>query len=1226
MRNESSSTRGRTSTRSTRSSAALRSAVEPLESRQLLSTINWTNRGVSDGFTVYGVNANTARGIVDRAIDDWEQVISNFNFTGGGNTFNLTVTGASMASGSRGVCNNTTRNNSTQKKPISADITLDNDGGGSGWYFDPSMGSTLLPDDVEFDSLLTPFTANATGGQTGNDFYRTIVHEVGHAMGVTNDTTGYLRIGDFLSNGVADPNNTAETLRLLNFNGGATDYTLTSDGGGHMFEGGGTYTGPTHPNDLMNDGRTVDLAIARRQVISDTDASLLRDVYGYTITMPSTFHTLYVSRNAGNGQVVARGLAGNSSDTIVVDNTNIVGSDFMSFTVNGITRTIDAGNVNSIVLNGNGGTDYLRLESTVGNATTLSGGDGDDFFDFGFTRKSLGLITGNAHVQGGNGSDQIFCNDNNQGAAQTFTITSGRFDRPGWGGFSYASDIEFENLTTGTGADTVNVLSTFGNQPVWIWSAGGADTVNIGSTLNGLQSIHANVTINNDPALTTLNINNGPDTGARTWNVDRVGNNGYLVGMAPARIYWDNSDIQAINLMCGSGVDTGYFVISTETFNVNNAGADDFITLGVTAAGGMQLLSGQITIDNGPAYTTLTLDDNNDSTVRNVVVDEVGGYNTVTGICPALIRFDSTDVSSAAIFTGLSNDTVSVPRNDEVLNILSFGGVDGVTIGNATNGVQSITGAVSISSPFSPNVVTINNGPDATARIAALQSTTYNGNTYYEWTGLAPAAIRYRDQLIANVTFGSAADTVLVRQTQGDLNLTTTGGVDTYTLGSALNGAQSVLGTITLTNPPNHNIITVDDASNSAARTATLDDVTLSGAPYGQLIGLAPATINWKYNDTTSINLIQGSGFDTLTVRRHQKPLAIQGTGGGDLVTLGGVAGIGMNGITASTTVSSSSGVTTLVLNDSTDSGSSTITHEMNTLLMGRVTGMSPAPVDYRVGQVNTVRLRTSLAGSGNIVVIRESSPLTRVFYDPGANFEALYVNDDGIGSASIYTDRSVRPGVAYAFSGGAIYQLPGGFVFRAGLQILSGGLFDISDGALIYDYDEGNPIDGFKDKIIQGYNGGNWQGLGIRSSTAAVTPSGCVGYADAANLFSTFPATFAGQSVDATTVLVRYTLAGDADLNRNVNFSDLLILAQNYGQSGRAFGQGDFNYDGNVNFNDLLLQAQNYGSTLLADGTFTPATSIPQKLMNRYFGDPNPQSSSASARRRSAGGDGILG
>jgi hypothetical protein len=47
---------------------------------------------------------------------------------------------------------------------------MDDNGGGSGWYFDQVPGTSAVPDDVEFDRLLTAFTGDATGlsGVTGS--------------------------------------------------------------------------------------------------------------------------------------------------------------------------------------------------------------------------------------------------------------------------------------------------------------------------------------------------------------------------------------------------------------------------------------------------------------------------------------------------------------------------------------------------------------------------------------------------------------------------------------------------------------------------------------------------------------------------------------------------------------------------------------------------------------------------------------------------------------------------------------------------------------------------------------------------------------------------------------------------------------------------------------------------------------------------------------------------
>lgn len=63
------------------------------------------------------------------------------------------------------------------------------------------------------------------------------------------------------------------------------------------------------------------------------------------------------------------------------------------------------------------------------------------------------------------------------------------------------------------------------------------------------------------------------------------------------------------------------------------------------------------------------------------------------------------------------------------------------------------------------------------------------------------------------------------------------------------------------------------------------------------------------------------------------------------------------------------------------------------------------------------------------------------------------------------------------------------------------------------------------------------------------------------------------------------FTLAGDVNRDRTVNFDDLLTVAQSYGQSGKVFTQGNVDYsaDGVVGFDDLLILAQNYGSNVVA-------------------------------------------
>jgi hypothetical protein len=65
--------------------------------------------------------------------------------------------------------------------------------------------------------------------------------------------------------------------------------------------------------------------------------------------------------------------------------------------------------------------------------------------------------------------------------------------------------------------------------------------------------------------------------------------------------------------------------------------------------------------------------------------------------------------------------------------------------------------------------------------------------------------------------------------------------------------------------------------------------------------------------------------------------------------------------------------------------------------------------------------------------------------------------------------------------------------------------------------------------------------------------------------------------------VLKFFSLAGDANHDRKVDFADLVILAQNYNLTGLNSSQGNVNYsaDGAVDFADLVILAQQYNKNL---------------------------------------------
>ena len=147
---------------------------------------------------------------------------------------------------------------------------------------------------------------------------------------------------------------------------------------------------------------------------------------------------------------------------------------------------------------------------------------------------------------------------------------------------------------------------------------------------------------------------------------------------------------------------------------------------------------------------------------------------------------------------------------------------------------------------------------------------------------------------------------------------------------------------------------------------------------------------------------------------------------------------------------------------------------------------------------------------------------------------------------------------------------------------LLTTGRLDLADNAAIIDYAAGNsPASSIRAALQAGYNNGAWNGHGIISSVAVTNRQVRVGFAEATDLFGTFPASFAGQTVDDTSLLLHDTLIADANLDGRVDTLDFNALAGNFGAADQRWSQGDFNYDGVVNTLDFNALAGEFGKTL---------------------------------------------
>jgi hypothetical protein len=141
----------------------------------------------------------------------------------------------------------------------------------------------------------------------------------------------------------------------------------------------------------------------------------------------------------------------------------------------------------------------------------------------------------------------------------------------------------------------------------------------------------------------------------------------------------------------------------------------------------------------------------------------------------------------------------------------------------------------------------------------------------------------------------------------------------------------------------------------------------------------------------------------------------------------------------------------------------------------------------------------------------------------------------------------------------------------------------DLTDKAAIINYTGTSPVATIRQQILAGRGGAglgaSWNGQGITSSTAAAAnaadaESRSVGFAENSALPLGPYATFRGQPVDSTSILMAFTRTGDANLDGLVNDDDVTIVGATYapGVAQPSWALGDFDYNGFVDDDDITL------------------------------------------------------
>ncbi len=234
--------------------------------------------------------------------------------------------------------------------------------------------------------------------------------------------------------------------------------------------------------------------------------------------------------------------------------------------------------------------------------------------------------------------------------------------------------------------------------------------------------------------------------------------------------------------------------------------------------------------------------------------------------------------------------------------------------------------------------------------------------------------------------------------------------------------------------------------------------------------------------------------------------------------------------------------------------------------------------------------------GSGNNSLVLDASGMT-LDSDASATTDNLAILCENGGSLVInstqhFASLDLETG-AYVYVNDDTFDSAGDIVIvTKEFSMDSSSLFDLNDQTMIIDYSGSSPLAAIAGYLTSGRNGtdfgnGDWYGSsGIVSSVLATNwytnsdnVTYAIGFAENADLNVGAYSTFAGQTVDSTTILIRYTIGADADLDRDVDNDDVSAVYTYYTDSAAHYWYfGDFDYDGEVDSDDITVVSALFG------------------------------------------------
>jgi hypothetical protein len=602
---------------------------------------------------------------------------------------------------------------------------------------------------------------------------------------------------------------------------------------------------------------------------------------------------------------------------------------------------------NSITLNAGHGSSVFSIQGTAaGTTTTINTGGGTDLVNVGGPQ-GLDNIAGPLAINGQNSVLTLNYNDQPDPRNDPYSLSATTLTRPGFS--SAFSHVKTLTLNAGPGSSLFTVLGVLPTTATTINTGAGNDTVALGGP-QGLDNIAGPIAIHSAGTL-ALVFNDQGDPRNETYTVTstKVSRTGFSF------IYVANS----VTLNGGPG-NSVFNVLSTKattTTAVNPGAGQNTVNIGGTH--GLTDIAGPLSI-SGSGTLALNFNDQPDTKNETYTL-------TSSSLSRAGFSFNYVNINALTLNAGSGKNTLKLQgtASGTATTVNAGAGNDTITVGDASNTLAGIQGALTINGQAGTNSLTINDQGTSTGK-----TYTFTASTLAR-TGAATITYGTVQSLTLNAAAGG--NTINVQGTVSATPTTVNGGSgnDTINVGSTSNTLSGIQGALTINGQAGTNSLTVSDQGATTGQTYTLAATTMARS--------GSATIT--FGTVSSLTLNAGSGGNTINIQGTAASTSVAvNTGTGTNTTNAGSAANMLAGVQSALTVTGQ-GTDTLNINDQGTAAGQTYTITSTTV--ARTGGPT-------ITYAGTASLTLNGAAGGNTFDVQSTGAATPVTIAGGSGTNSL--------------------------------------------------------------------------------------------------------------------------------------------------------------------------------------------------------------------------------------------